>query len=74
MFNINIEFIKNGILLKKNITILTICPKCGNKLKHVPALDTEAKMYLVWCDNLKCRFVQDYYLPEKAKEVLFNCH
>jgi len=44
--------------LKNNI--LSKCPKCKNKLNHVNALDTEAKIYMVWCPKLKCRFCREY--------------
>ena len=41
--------------------ILDYCPICGNKLNHVNAIETEARLYLVWCSNFNCRFVKDYY-------------
>ena len=48
--------------LKNNIP--SKCPICQNKLNHVNALDTEAKIYMVWCSNTKCRFCREYTLKE----------
>ena len=67
------EFVKNGKILNKRIKIPDLCPKCGEKLQHVNALDTKAHCYMVWCNNLDCRFVQDYYYIEDMKEVIFKC-
>lgn len=47
--------------------ILPFCPKCGGALSHVNALDTEARLYLVWCPNFRCRFVREYTLEEIKK-------
>ena len=45
---------------KPLISIPILCPKCNNKLHHVNALDTEAKIYMVFCLNYKCRYCVEY--------------
>lgn len=47
------------------------CPKCGNKLHHVNALDTKAQIYIVFCLNRphKCKWCKEY-----TKKELMNCH
>ena len=47
------------------ISIPLICPECEkknviSKLNHVNAIDTEARLYMVFCLNPKCRYCQDY--------------
>lgn len=71
---LTIRFISGGKVLKKNVKIPSLCPVCGEKLEHINALDTKARMYLVYCKSHTCRYVQDYYLIETCKEVLFSCH
>lgn len=53
--------------------ILERCPKCDGKLHHVNALDTKAKIYMVFCLNtnkrgkLTCRYCREYTLKELSK-------
>ena len=47
------------------INIPLFCPDCDkknvvSKLYHVNAIDTKAKLYMVFCLNPKCRFCQDF--------------
>lgn len=37
-----------------------ICPKCNCRLKHVNAIDTEAKTYFIYCPNSGCRYAVEY--------------
>ena len=51
------------VLIKKNIqvSIPDYCPECGERLHHVNALDTRAKVYMVFCRNSKnCRYCREY--------------
>lgn len=53
------------IYIKKTV-IPTLCPKCGGKLTHVNAIDTEAKLYMVFCKSNpeKCRWCKNWKLEE----------
>jgi NAD-dependent DNA ligase len=52
----------------KEIKIPVYCPLCATKLHHVNALDTEAKIYMVYC--LNCRFCKEWDLINgELKEV-----
>lgn len=55
------------MLIKTKIrtAILRCCPECEKRntrsvLHHVNALDTRAKVYMVFCSNPKCRFCREY--------------
>jgi len=43
-----------------SLSIPDYCPKCGYKLYHVNALDTKAKIYMVWCPDSTCRYCVEY--------------
>jgi len=45
---------------KISLSIPDYCPLCGNKLKHVNALDDKAKVYFVYCPNYGCRWCREY--------------
>lgn len=48
---------------KITLSIPDFCPECGGKLNHVNALDTKAKVYMIFCKNPKsCRFCREYKL------------
>ena len=53
------------------IEMLVLCPKCGSELTHINALNSEAKMYIVYCKNNNCGFTKDYYIKSK---VIIKCH
>ena len=36
------------------------CPKCDHRLYHVNALDTKAKIYMIWCPESTCRYCVEY--------------
>lgn len=57
--------IEDSSLLKiiEDLENLVFCPKCGEILDYVNALDTEAKFFMIWCRN--CDYV---------KEVVIKCH
>lgn len=38
----------------------SICPKCKSNLHHVNALNTSAKVYMVFCTNPKCKYCEDW--------------
>ena len=42
------------------LSIPICCPKCDHRLCHVNALDTEAKIYMVWCPESTCRYCVEY--------------
>lgn len=44
--------------LNKQIYIIDFCPKCDYKLNHINALNTEAKIYIVYCSH--CSFCIEY--------------
>ena len=50
--------------------IPNLCPKCNGKLYHVNALDTKAKIYMVFCLNTNkrgkyvCKFCKEWRLNE----------
>lgn len=53
------------VMIEKPKTVIPdFCPKCGNKLKHTNALDSEAGIYMVWCNNPQCRFCKNWKLEE----------
>lgn len=58
------------LLLKKKLIIPSLCPKCGSKLNHVNAIDTEAEVYIVFCTNSKCRYCKDWKKLELIKKCL----
>lgn len=73
MEQVNKEMV--AIQTKIVVSIPKYCPECEkknvlSKLNHVNAIDTEAKLYMVFCLNPKCRFCKDYYF--KNGEIL-NC-
>lgn len=45
---------------KIQLSIPDYCPECKNSLHHVNALDTKAKIYMVFCKNLKCKYCREY--------------
>lgn len=54
----------------KEIRIPVYCPLCASKLKHVNALDTECKIYFVWCPSNRCRFCLEWDLIDgELKEI-----
>lgn len=55
------------IQTKIQISIPDYCPKCDHKLYHVNALDTEARIYLVWCPNYSCRYCVEYEKDNKGE-------
>lgn len=48
--------------LIRQLENIDFCPKCGNILHYVNALETEAKLFFVWCSE--CEYV---------KEVIIKC-
>jgi hypothetical protein len=66
------NLLKNKIEQNKNreIEIPIFCPWCSTKLKHVNAIDTEAKIYFVYCPQPKCRYCKEWRLIDgKIKEM-----
>ena len=60
---------------KALFSIPSFCPECEKKgmvsrLKHVNALDSEAKVYMVFCANPKCRFCREYKLCPSCGEYV----
>lgn len=52
------------------LSIPSICPECGEKLHHVNALDTKAKVYMVFCRNSKCKYCQDWNKKTTVKGII----
>ena len=60
---------------KIQFSIPKYCPECETKntksiLHHVNALDTKAKIYMVFCSNPKCRFCREYKKCPNCGELL----
>lgn len=54
-----------SIQTKVIIEIPKYCPKCEeknvvSKLNHVNAINTKAKLYMVFCFNPKCNYCRDF--------------
>lgn len=64
------------VLIRTNL-ILELpskCPNCGDKLTHVNALKTEAKLYMVFCKNSRCRYCAEIQVrTHLGKEGKANC-
>ena len=54
----------------KLFTIPSNCPKCDTKLRHVNALNTEAKCYFVYCPIPQCRFCREYKICPNCGEYV----
>lgn len=54
----------------KSFSIPNVCPECNERLHHVNALDTKAKIYMVFCRNPKCRYCQDWNKKLTVKGVI----
>ena len=55
---------------KNQLSIPSLCPECGGKLHHVNALNTEAKVYIVFCRNTKCKYCQDWNKKVTVKGII----
>lgn len=55
---------------KIKISIPVYCPKCDHKLNHVNALDSKAKVYLVYCPNSGCRFAREFKKCPNCGELI----
>lgn len=55
---------------KNQLSIPNLCPECGNSLHHVNALDTKAKVYMVFCRNPKCKYCQDWNKTITVKGII----
>ena len=65
-----------GILVRTNLVLElpSKCPNCEGKLNHVNALKSEAKLYMVFCRNPKCRYCAEIQIrTHLGKEVKVNC-
>lgn len=64
-------FIRTNLVLE----LPNRCPNCGDKsLEHVNALKTEAKLYMVFCRNPKCRYSAEIQVRTSlGKEGKANC-
>jgi hypothetical protein len=65
MVKVNLEFLLKKKMIakgkrKEDVRVLEYCPLCSTKLRHVNALDTEAKIYFVYCPQPKCRYCEEY--------------
>ena len=58
------------IRTKNQLSIPDKCPECGESLYHVNALDTKAKVYIVFCRNPKCRYCQDWNKKTTVKGII----
>lgn len=51
-------------------SIPSICPECNARLHHVNALNTRARVYMVFCTNKKCRYCREFKPCPKCGELL----
>ena len=64
------------VLIRTNLVLElpNKCPNCDAKLEHINALKTEAKLYMVFCKNPKCRYCAEIQVRTSLnKEVKANC-
>lgn len=57
------------VLIRTNLVIELPkeCPKCGRKLHYVNALETEARLFMVFCKNSKCRYCSEVQIVTSLK-------
>lgn len=58
------------IKTKIQTSIPSKCPKCNSELHHVNALDTRARVYMIFCRNTKCKYAREYKPCRNCGELI----